>query len=191
MKWRCLVAAALSLAILSPAVALGPGEVLSDPALEARARSLSKELRCMVCQNQSIDDSDAPLARDLRILVRERLQAGECRRGGATARRSFFGWGVGAVSCSSGGDFRGIPRCCGLLRRGCCLSEHAASSCWHAATEPVRSAQPQSGKSSRRPKRRGCRRFCARANNEAGSILKKPPRGHFFFYFFRPFQNLF
>src|SRR5258708_11614200 len=77
MKWRCLVAAVLSLAILSPAVALGPDEVLSDPALEALARSLSKELRCMVCQNQSIDDSDAPLARDLRILVRERLQAGE------------------------------------------------------------------------------------------------------------------
>src|SRR5216683_4291144 len=77
MKWRCLVAAVLSLAILSPAVALGPDEVLSDPALEARARSLSKELRCMVCQNQSIDDSDAPLARDLRILVRERLQAGD------------------------------------------------------------------------------------------------------------------
>jgi len=77
MKWRCLVAAVLLLAILSPAVALGPDEVLSDAALEARARSLSKELRCMVCQNQSIDDSDAPLARDLRILVRERLQAGE------------------------------------------------------------------------------------------------------------------
>ena len=77
MKWRCLVAAALSLAILSPAVALGPGEVLSDPALEARARSLSKELRCMVCQNQSIDDSDAPLARDLRLLVRERLKDGD------------------------------------------------------------------------------------------------------------------
>src|SRR5499426_3176697 len=77
MKWRCLVAAVLSLAILSPAVALGPDEVLSDPALEARARALSKELRCMVCQNQSIDDSEAPLARDLRMLVRERLQAGE------------------------------------------------------------------------------------------------------------------
>jgi cytochrome c-type biogenesis protein CcmH len=77
MKWRCLVAAVLSLAILSPAIALGPDEVLSDAALEARARSLSKELRCMVCQNQSIDDSDAPLARDLRTLVRERLQAGE------------------------------------------------------------------------------------------------------------------
>jgi cytochrome c-type biogenesis protein CcmH len=50
---------------------------LGDPALEARARELSRELRCMVCQNQSIDDSDAPLARDLRLLVRERLQAGD------------------------------------------------------------------------------------------------------------------
>src|SRR6201984_1633476 len=77
MKWRCLVAAVLWFAILSPAIALGPDEVLSDAALEARARSLSKELRCMVCQNQSIDDSDAPLARDLRILVRERLEAGD------------------------------------------------------------------------------------------------------------------
>ena len=71
--------ALIVLALLSPAPAwaVQPDEVLSDPALEARARSLSKELRCMVCQNQSIDDSDAPLARDLRILVRERLQAGE------------------------------------------------------------------------------------------------------------------
>jgi cytochrome c-type biogenesis protein CcmH len=62
------------------AIAVEPGEVLSDPALEARARALSKELRCMVCQNQSIDDSEAPLARDLRMLVRERLQAGESDR---------------------------------------------------------------------------------------------------------------
>jgi cytochrome c-type biogenesis protein CcmH len=54
-----------------------PEEVLSDPALEARARDLSVELRCMVCQNQSIDDSDAELARDLRVLVRERLVAGD------------------------------------------------------------------------------------------------------------------
>src|SRR5216683_7745946 len=77
MKWRCLVAAVLSLAILSPAVAVQPDEVLSDPALEARARSLSKELRCLVCQNQSIDDSAAPLARDLRLLVRERLIGGD------------------------------------------------------------------------------------------------------------------
>src|SRR5512145_251009 len=60
-----------------PALAVQPDEVLSDPALEGRARHLSKELRCMVCQNQSIDDSDAPLARDLRILVRDRLKAGD------------------------------------------------------------------------------------------------------------------
>ncbi|HUS96665.1 MAG TPA: cytochrome c-type biogenesis protein [Hyphomicrobiaceae bacterium] len=61
---------------LSPAGAYQPDEVLKDPALEARARSLSAELRCLVCQNQSIDDSDAPLARDLRLLVRERLAKG-------------------------------------------------------------------------------------------------------------------
>lgn len=60
-----------------PAVAVDPAERLDDPALEARAREISKELRCLVCQNQSIDDSDAPLARDLRILVRERLSAGD------------------------------------------------------------------------------------------------------------------
>jgi cytochrome c-type biogenesis protein CcmH len=65
------------LPILSPALAVQPDEVLADPVLEARARALSKELRCMVCQNQSIDDSDAPLARDLRILVRERIEAGD------------------------------------------------------------------------------------------------------------------
>jgi cytochrome c-type biogenesis protein CcmH len=59
------------------ALAVQPDEVLKDPTLESRARVLSKELRCMVCQNQSIDDSDAPLARDLRLLVRERLSAGD------------------------------------------------------------------------------------------------------------------
>lgn len=57
--------------------AVQPDEILGDATLEARARALSKELRCMVCQNQSIDDSDAPLARDLRVLVRERLVAGD------------------------------------------------------------------------------------------------------------------
>jgi cytochrome c-type biogenesis protein CcmH len=61
----------------SPAIAVRPSEVLDDPALEARARALSTELRCMVCQNQSIDDSDAPLAADLRVLLRERLAAGD------------------------------------------------------------------------------------------------------------------
>jgi cytochrome c-type biogenesis protein CcmH len=58
------------------ALAVEPDETLADPALEARARGLSSELRCMVCQNQSIDDSSAPLARDLRILVRERIRSG-------------------------------------------------------------------------------------------------------------------
>ena len=67
----------LALIGVSSAHAVQPDEILSDPALEARARALSRELRCMVCQNQSIDDSDAPLARDLRILVRERLVAGD------------------------------------------------------------------------------------------------------------------
>ena len=60
-----------------PALAVQPDEILPDPKLEGRARALSHDLRCMVCQNQSIDDSDAPLARDLRILVRERLKAGD------------------------------------------------------------------------------------------------------------------
>jgi cytochrome c-type biogenesis protein CcmH len=69
---------ALSAVQMHPAVAVQPDEILKDnPALEARARALSRELRCMVCQNQSIDDSDAPLARDLRLLVRERLTAGD------------------------------------------------------------------------------------------------------------------
>jgi cytochrome c-type biogenesis protein CcmH len=57
--------------------AVQPDEMLSNPALEARARGLSQQLRCMVCQNESIDESDAPLAHDLRVLVRERLQAGD------------------------------------------------------------------------------------------------------------------
>ena len=65
------------LLLLSPAYAVEPGEALADPALEARARDLSVDLRCLVCQNQSIDDSHAPLAKDLRLLVRERLAAGD------------------------------------------------------------------------------------------------------------------
>jgi len=62
---------------LTPALAVQPDEILKDPALERRAREISAGLRCLVCQNQSIDDSDAPLAKDLRVLVRERLTAGE------------------------------------------------------------------------------------------------------------------
>jgi cytochrome c-type biogenesis protein CcmH len=69
-----LIAAALAGV---PAHAVQPDEIMPDPAKEVRARELSRELRCMVCQNQSIDDSDAPLARDLRLLVRERITAGD------------------------------------------------------------------------------------------------------------------
>jgi cytochrome c-type biogenesis protein CcmH len=72
------VLALLATLFLGTAVhAVQPDEVLKDPALEQRARQISAGLRCMVCQNQSIDDSDAPLAKDLRLLVRERLQAGD------------------------------------------------------------------------------------------------------------------
>jgi cytochrome c-type biogenesis protein CcmH len=71
----CLCLAALLVPL--SAFAVNPDEVLSDPALEARARTISTELRCMVCQNQSIDDSNADLARDLRLLVRTRLIGGD------------------------------------------------------------------------------------------------------------------
>lgn len=77
MRSLCLIIALLTFVAVPCAMAVEPDEVLSDATLEARGRALSKELRCMVCQNQSIDDSEAPLARDLRILVRERLQAGD------------------------------------------------------------------------------------------------------------------
>jgi cytochrome c-type biogenesis protein CcmH len=70
-------ALALLAALAGPALAVQPDEVMQDPALEARARVLSAELRCLVCQNQSIDDSDAPLARDIRLLIRERIAKGE------------------------------------------------------------------------------------------------------------------
>ncbi|MEM8689377.1 MAG: cytochrome c-type biogenesis protein [Pseudomonadota bacterium] len=74
---RFLAALLLCVSLALPAHAVNPDEVLDDPALEKRARTLSLELRCLVCQNQSIDDSDAPLAKDLRVLLRERLKAGD------------------------------------------------------------------------------------------------------------------
>jgi cytochrome c-type biogenesis protein CcmH len=74
---RIALALLLVLASLTPALAVNPDEVLPDKALEARARAISAGLRCMVCQNQSIDDSNAELAKDLRLLVRERLKAGD------------------------------------------------------------------------------------------------------------------
>ena len=74
---RRLLAILALVALVTPAPALTPDEQLSDPALEARARAISAGLRCLVCQNQSIDDSDAPLAKDLRHLVREQITAGK------------------------------------------------------------------------------------------------------------------
>ena len=77
MSRLCAIVLCLMLGAGAPAFAVQPDEVLPDPALEARARVLSQELRCLVCQNQSIDDSDALLARDLRLLLRERLKSGD------------------------------------------------------------------------------------------------------------------
>jgi cytochrome c-type biogenesis protein CcmH len=77
MKYLHSFALMIVLVASSAAWAVEPNEMLADPALEARARAISKELRCMVCQNESIDDSQAPLAHDLRMLVRERLTAGD------------------------------------------------------------------------------------------------------------------
>jgi cytochrome c-type biogenesis protein CcmH len=75
MTW--LRALLLILCLATPVMALSPKEILDDPVLEQRARDISAGLRCLVCQNQSIDDSDADLAKDLRVLVRERLVAGD------------------------------------------------------------------------------------------------------------------
>ena len=78
--WRSLLACMFALAMLAgvpAAQAVQPDEIMADAAKEARARELSRELRCMVCQNQSIDDSEAPLARDIRVLIRERIGKGE------------------------------------------------------------------------------------------------------------------
>ena len=100
----CLRLLLIALVALSatPGFAVQPDEILPDARLETRARGLSHELRCMVCQNQSIDDSDAPLARDLRLLVRERLKAGDsdaqvldylvARYGQFVLLKPRFGW---------------------------------------------------------------------------------------------------
>jgi cytochrome c-type biogenesis protein CcmH len=74
---RALLALTIMATMATAALAVQPDEIMSDASKEARARDLSRELRCMVCQNQSIDDSEAPLARDLRLLVRERIAAGD------------------------------------------------------------------------------------------------------------------
>jgi cytochrome c-type biogenesis protein CcmH/NrfF len=80
IRWLILIAALLTALAGSSANAVEPSERLADPALEARARALSEELRCLVCQNQSIDESNADLAHDLRVLLRKRLVAGDTDR---------------------------------------------------------------------------------------------------------------
>jgi cytochrome c-type biogenesis protein CcmH len=80
MRRIALALVLLLAALATPVLAVNPDEVLADPALEARARAISAELRCMVCQNQSIDDSNAELAKDLRLLVRDRISAGDSDR---------------------------------------------------------------------------------------------------------------
>ena len=77
MRWLQAVLILLACAVATPTLAVSPEEVLANPVLEQRARDISGGLRCLVCQNQSIDDSDADLAKDLRVLVRERLVAGD------------------------------------------------------------------------------------------------------------------
>jgi cytochrome c-type biogenesis protein CcmH len=77
LRRKLLLLLALLATLAGPALAVQPDEVMKDPALETRARALSGELRCLVCQNESIDDSEAPLARDIRILIRERIGKGE------------------------------------------------------------------------------------------------------------------
>jgi cytochrome c-type biogenesis protein CcmH len=87
--WLVLILATVLLA--GPAQAVRPDEMLADPALEARARDIGRDLRCLVCRNQSIDDSDADLARDLRVLVRERLANGDTNDQVITYVRSRYG----------------------------------------------------------------------------------------------------
>ena len=114
MRRLALIALLVALAAPGAALAVQPDEMLKDPALEARARNLSSELRCMVCQNQSIDDSEAPLARDLRLLVRERLTKGD-----SDSRCSIFWWRATASSCCSSRASNGTRCCCGACRRSC------------------------------------------------------------------------
>jgi len=127
-RWISIVLFAVVLCGGSRAVAVQPDEILNDPKLETRARALSRELRCMVCQNQSIDDSDAPLARDLRLLVRERLKSGDsdtqvldfltARYGQFVLLKPRFGWDTALLWLAPAGVL--LAGACGLallLRR--------------------------------------------------------------------------
>jgi cytochrome c-type biogenesis protein CcmH len=126
------------LAAVLPSLAVQPDEILSDAALESRARTLSRELRCMVCQNQSIDDSDAPLARDLRLLVRERLTAGDsdaqvldfltARYGQFVLLKPRFGWDTALLWLAPAAVLvLGVCGLAAMLRRRRASPEGAAS----------------------------------------------------------------
>jgi cytochrome c-type biogenesis protein CcmH len=142
MRWLALLA--VSLALLSAPVAhsVQPDEILSDPSLEARARGISKELRCMVCQNQSIDDSDAPLARDLRLLVRDRLKGGDsdqqvldflvARYGNFVLLKPPFNWHMALLWLAAGGVAGGalvlvLTRDVAIVAGGGCSCRKAAA----------------------------------------------------------------
>jgi cytochrome c-type biogenesis protein CcmH len=113
----------IAMVLAAPSLAVQPDEILPDPSLESRARTLSGELRCMVCQNQSIDDSDAPLARDLRLLVRERLKAGDsdaqvldfltARYGQFVLLKPRFGWDTALLWLAPAGVL--LVGCWGLV----------------------------------------------------------------------------
>jgi cytochrome c-type biogenesis protein CcmH len=126
--WISAFVFAIVLAAATPSRAVQPDEILSDAKLESRARTLSRELRCMVCQNQSIDDSDAPLARDLRLLVRERLKAGDsdaqvldfltARYGQFVLLKPRFGWDTALLWLAPAGVLlMGVWGLAALLRR--------------------------------------------------------------------------
>ena len=120
--WIRVFIFAVSLLGACPAHAVQPDEILPDPALETRARNLSRELRCMVCQNQSIDDSDAPLARDLRLLVRERLKAGDSD----TQIVRFSGRALRRFRSAQAAFHSRTRRCCGCCRSWCLIAGAAA-----------------------------------------------------------------
>ena len=134
---------AVALRCAAPALAVQPDEILADPALEARARALSRELRCMVCQNQSIDDFDAPLARDLRLLVRERLKAGDsdaqvldfltARYGEFVLLKPRFGWDTALLWLAPAGV---------LLAGGACGARGVAAARRRAVRRQRRSPEP-------------------------------------------------
>ena len=141
------VALVLLLAAVAPLRAVEPKEMLANPILEARARTLSKELRCMVCQNQSIDDFDAPLAHDLRVLVRERLKAGDSN----AQVLDFLVARYGEFVLLKNRPCPGTPRRSGACRPRSSSSASPPSSSCCAAAAPPRSPKPPTSPPPKKP----------------------------------------